>query len=168
MAKSWPSLSRRSLLGGLAAGIATPALATSPTSTIRYLPRFDPNILDPHWTTSSGTRNHAYIVYDTLYGLDLKQEPHPQMAAGHVVEDGGRTWTITLREGLRWHDGEPVLAKDCVASLQRWARRDGAGQSLLAVTEEMAALDDRRLRIRLKEPGPSCSTRSARVPAPRR
>ena len=75
---------------------------------------------------------------------------HPQMAEGHLFEDEGRTCTITLREGLKFHDGERVRAEDCVVSLRRWMRRSPMGQVLASRTEELAALDDRRLRFRLK------------------
>jgi peptide/nickel transport system substrate-binding protein len=92
------------------------------------------------------------LVWDTLYALDEAYRPEPQMLAGDEVSDEGRTWVFTLREGLRFHDGEPVRGADCVASLARWARRDAFGGRLAALTDEMAALDDRRFRIRLKRP----------------
>ncbi len=70
--------------------------------------------------------------------------PQPQMAAGHVVDDDGKRWTIKLRDGLLFHDGQPVLARDCVASLQRWMKRDSFGQSIAAVLDALEAPDDRR------------------------
>jgi peptide/nickel transport system substrate-binding protein len=62
------------------------------------------------------------------------------MAEGHVVEDSGLSWIITLRPNLRFHDGEPVRAADAVASIRRWGARDAFGQALLAATNELEAL----------------------------
>jgi peptide/nickel transport system substrate-binding protein len=121
---------------------------------LRFLPRYDAGVLDPHWSTSAGTRNHAFLVYDTLYGLDAQQQPQPQMLAGHQISPDATAWTLTLREGLRFHDGTPVLARDCVASIRRWASKDLFGQELLAATDELAAADDTTIRFRLKRPFP--------------
>ena len=93
-------------------------------------------------------------MYDTLYGLDETLTAQPQMAEGHTVENHGTTWTIRLREGLRFHDGSAVLARDAVASIRRFAARDGFGQALMAVTGELSGLDDRTLRFRLTKPFP--------------
>src|ERR1700722_14510842 len=91
--------------------------------------------LDPIWTTVSVTANHAYAVYDTLYAVNAKLEPKPQMAEGHTVSDDARTYLIKLREGLTFHDREPVRAQDCAASLARWAARDTMGQTLAMFVE---------------------------------
>ncbi len=98
------------------------------------------------------TRNHAYLVYDFLYGIDDAARPHPQMAAGHVIEDDGKTWKITLREGLHFHDGEKVLARDAVASLNRWAKRDVYAISLFNQLDKLSAISDDVLQFRLKRP----------------
>lgn len=149
------TLPRRSLLAAPLAGLAAPAMvAAQGARTLRFVPQADVTVLDPLWSTAFVSRNHAYLVYDTLYGTDANFAPQPQMAEGHVVEDGGLTWIITLRPGLRFHDGEPVRAADAVASLRRWGARDAFGQALFAATDELVALDDRRLRFRLKKPFP--------------
>jgi peptide/nickel transport system substrate-binding protein len=149
-------LSRRALLSGLAASpLAAPTLARAEASrTLRFVPRFDPGVLDPHGATSGTTRTHAFLVYETLYGIDANQQPQPQMVEGHLVEDDGLKWTLTLRPGQRFHDGEPVLARDCVASLKRWATRDVFGQELMATTDELSAPGDRTMVFRLKRPFP--------------
>ncbi|MDT8295569.1 ABC transporter substrate-binding protein, partial [Roseomonas mucosa] len=151
---------RRHLLQLGAAALAAPALAApriaqaTSQRVLKFVPQSDLTVLDPVWTTATVTRNHAFLVFDTLYGLDTDFRPHPQMAEGHVVEADGRAWNIRLRPGLMFHDGTPVLARDCVASLQRWGRRDAFGQSLMAVTEALEAQDDRTIRFRLKRPFP--------------
>ena len=94
--------------------------------------------MDAVWTTAIVTRNAAGMVFETLYGRDEKLDPKPQMVAGHVVEDNGLRWTMTLRDGLRFHDGTPVLARDCVASLNRWMKRDPIGQT---IAERLAFLE---------------------------
>ncbi len=133
--------------------LASPRPARAPDSTtLRFVPQADLAVLDPVFTTAYVTRNHAFMVFDTLYGIDEAFNPRPQMLAGHATEDDGRLWTLTLREGLRFHDNTPVLARDALASIRRWAQRDAFGASLLAVTEEMTAPSDRVLRIRLKRP----------------
>jgi peptide/nickel transport system substrate-binding protein len=149
-------LGRRHLLAGLTP-LAAPALGQGvggAAPPLRFVPQADATILDPIVTTAYVTRNHAYLVWDTLYGLDADWRPQPQMVEGHLEEEGGRRVTLRLREGLRFHDGTPVRAVDCVASVRRWAMRDPLGQTLLALTEELAALDDRSFRFRLRRPFP--------------
>lgn len=123
-------------------------------TTLKFIPQIDLAFLDPHWTTANVTRGHGYMVFDTLYGQDGSYTPQPQMVEGHVVENGGRLWTLTLRSGLLWHDGTPVLARDCTASIQRWAKRDAFGSALMAATDELSAPDDRTIRFRLNKPFP--------------
>ncbi|MFN3447778.1 MAG: ABC transporter substrate-binding protein [Roseococcus sp.] len=148
---------RRDLLGATgalaAAALSAPALAQPAAQrTLKFIPHANLTVMDPIWTTAYITRNSGFLVWDTLYGLDDEYKPQPQMVEGHTVENDGRLWTFTLREGLRFHDNEPVRAADCVASIARWARRDAMGTRLAQLTEEMRALDDRRFAIRLSRP----------------
>ncbi|MCJ2052960.1 ABC transporter substrate-binding protein [Methylobacterium sp. J-070] len=124
-------------------------------SVLRFVPRTDLGVLDPIWSSAIITRNHAFMVYDTLYGENSDFEPSPQMVAGHRTEADGRLWRLTLRENLTWHDGERVLARDCVASIRRWGAKDAFGQALMAATDELAAPDDQTILFRLKAPFPS-------------
>ena len=126
--------------------------ATPADSTLRYVPNFSLPSLDPILGIPSSP--HAYMVYDTLYGVDTAFVVRPQMAAGHVVEDEGRRWTIVLRDGLVFHDGEKVRAQDAVASIGRWMKRNTFGQKLQSVTDELSAIDDRRIVFRLNRPFP--------------
>ncbi|HEX3348601.1 MAG TPA: ABC transporter substrate-binding protein [Acetobacteraceae bacterium] len=148
-------MKRRTFLAASAAALAASRFARAATaSVIRFTPEADLAVLDPVWTTSSQTQQHAYLVYDTLWGVDEQYRPQPQMLEGHVVEDDGKTWRLTLRDGLLFHDGSKVLGRDAAASLMRWAKRDTFGQALLAVTDEISAPDDRTVLIRLKYPFP--------------
>jgi peptide/nickel transport system substrate-binding protein len=144
--------------GALAAsriGRAAPNIGrVTPGSVLRFIPQADLGVLDPIWTAAYNTRHHGMMVFDTLYGTDQAYRVSPQMAAGHTTSDDGLSWDLTLREGLRWHDGEPVLARDCVASIRRWGARDPFGQTLMMVTDELSAADDKTIRFRLKRPFP--------------
>ena len=157
-----PTVTRRAVLAGTAALAAAPSLATSVApsvaraaaqTTLRFSPQQDLVVLDPVATTAYMSRNHGYMVFDTLYGMDSQFQPQPQMAAGHTVADDGKLWTITLRDGLAFHDSQ-VLARDCVASIRRWAKRDPFGATLMDTTDELSAADDRTIRFRLKQPFP--------------
>ena len=105
------------------------------------------------------------MVFDTLYGLDGSYKPSGQMVEGHVVEADGRRWTLTLRPGLMWHDGTPVLARDCVASIRRWGAKDTFGQALLSATDELSAPDDRTILFRLRRPFPLLADAPGASPA---
>jgi len=132
-------------------GLAAPSIvAAQGTRVLKFIPHADLTVLDPIWTTAYVTRNHGYLVYDTLFGMDNAYAVSPQMAAGMTVENDGKLVRITLRDGLKFHDGERVLARDCAASIRRWGTRDTFGQSLMAATDELAAPDDRTIQFRLK------------------
>jgi peptide/nickel transport system substrate-binding protein len=149
-------MKRRSLLAtGTAAALTGPRIGRAEAARpLRFTPFSDLTILDPVWTTARPTRNHALLVFDTLYGLDETLTPQPQMVDGHTVEQDGKVWTLTLREGLRFHDGTPVLGRDVVPSVRRFGARDGFGQALLAAVDEIEATGDRTIRFRLKRPFP--------------
>lgn len=121
-------------------------------SVLRFVPQSDLTTVDPVTTTAYITRHHALMVFDQLYRLDAQLKPQPQMVEGHTIEDAGKLWTFRLRDGLKFHDGEPVRGRDCIASIRRWAQRDSLGQALMARTDVMTTPDDRRFVIRLKRP----------------
>lgn len=139
-------------LCALALALATSIGAARAETVLRFVPHSDLKILDPVWTTAYVTRNHGFMVYDTLFALDAAGEIRPQMVEGYSVTPDGLTYRFTLREGLVWHDGLPVTAEDCVASLQRWAARDVMGQKLLTFVADMTPTSAREFRVRLKEP----------------
>jgi peptide/nickel transport system substrate-binding protein len=120
---------RRDLLKTAAAAVLTTAVAprlgrgADRTKNLVFVPTSDLTILDPVVTGVRPTRNSAYLVFDTLYGIDTEWKAQPQMVEGHTVEEDGLTWTLKLRGGLRFHDNEPVLARDVVASIRRFAPR---------------------------------------------
>ncbi|MBS7812976.1 ABC transporter substrate-binding protein [Roseococcus pinisoli] len=149
-------IGRRQLLGAAGAGaVAQPALVAAQNQRVlKFVPQADLALLDPVQTTGLVTRNHGLLVFDTLYGVDMDLRPHPQMVEGHVVENDGLLWKMRLRPNLRFHDGEPVRARDCVASIRRWASRDAYAATMMAAVDELSAPDDREIRFRLKHPFP--------------
>ncbi len=149
------TIARRSLLATAAAALAMPHVSRAQASRVlRFVPYVDLPVLDPVANTAAQVRNHAFLVWDTLYGLDEAYQPQPQMVEGHAVAADGLRWTLTLRPGLRFHDATPVLARDAVASIRRWGATDGFGMTLLAATDELSAPDDRNIVFRLKRPFP--------------
>src|SRR6516162_6606203 len=149
---------RRDLLKAAGAGlaaIAAPRIGWSErTNKLVFVPTEDLGALDPVVAPIRSTRNHAYLVFDTLYGIDTNWMAQPQMVEGHQVEEDGLTWTLTLRDGLRFHDKEPVLARDVVASIRRFAERISFANALMTATEELSAPDDHTIRFRLKRAFP--------------
>jgi len=142
---------------GLAAagGLATPAVSQRAAArTIKFVPQADLSNFDPVWSSTIVVRNASVLVWDMLYGIDAKLTPQRQMVEAEEVSSDGLTWTFRLRPGLKWHDGEPVLARDIVASLARWAVRDSMGQMISAIQNELTAADDRTFRWVLKQPYP--------------
>jgi peptide/nickel transport system substrate-binding protein len=138
-----------------AGGFGTPAISQRvATRALRLVPHADLANFDPIWTTAYIARNAGLLVWDMLYGVDNKLQPQRQMVESEDVSADGLTWTFRLRAGLKFHDGEPVLAKDAVASINRWAARDSMGQMLKAIENELVALDDRTFRWVLKKAYP--------------
>ncbi len=154
-------MKRRSLLAGGSAAMLAGALPRfaiaqpAARSVLRYVPSANLTLLDPVWSTAYVSLCHGYAVFDALYGIDANQRSQPQMAEGHTISDDGRTWLIRLREGLKFHDGSPVLARDCVASLIRWSARQATGQIIAAFVDSWSVPDDRTIKVSLKRPMPS-------------
>src|ERR1700719_2077049 len=135
--------------------LATPAIAQRAAArALRFVPQADLANFDPIWGTQYVVRNASAMVWDTLYGVDENLQPQRQMVEAEEVSADGLTWTFRLRSGLRFHDGEKVLAKDVVASLDRWAARDQMGLLIKAIQQELTAVDDRTVKWVLKKPFP--------------
>ena len=148
-------MQRRTFIASAASMVAAPTLLRAQgKSTLRFVPQADPAILDPIVTTGLVSRNHGFLLFETLYAVDAQFRPQPQMVEGHSVGADGLMWTMRLREGLRFHDGSPVLARDVVASLKRWGVRDTFGSNLFSIVDELAAADDRTVAWRLKRAFP--------------
>lgn len=149
------SVLRAGVAGGVAALLPRFAIGQSADARVlRFVPQANLTVLDPIVTTAAVTANHAWMVWDTLFGVNAAQQAKPQMADGYTISDDGRTYLIKLREGLRWHDGEPVRAQDCAASLARWAVRNTFGQTAAKSVDEWGVADDKTVKITLKRPFP--------------
>ena len=143
----WPF---KVLLG--AAALAVTVAAAKAETVLKFVPHSDLKIVDPIWTTAYISRNHGYMIYDTLFALDVDGNVQPQMVGSHEVSDDQLTHTMTLRDGLAWHDGTPVTAEDCVASINRWGQKDAMGQKLMSFIESLTAKDDKTIEIKLNAP----------------
>ena len=113
----------------------------SENNVLRVVPGSDLAILDPIWTTATISQNHGYMIYDTLFGMNAEGRIQPQMVDSYETSPDGKTWTFTLRDGLEFHDGQPVTSEDVLASLQRWSRRDTMGQKLASFVEKWEPVD---------------------------
>ncbi|MEM9430839.1 MAG: ABC transporter substrate-binding protein [Pseudomonadota bacterium] len=148
------STRRTALAAMVAAPMAlglVPAVANAEV-TLTVIPHADLKNLDPIWTTAYISRNHGYMIYDTLFAMDESFTPQPQMVDTWETSDDGLTWTFVLRDGLTFHDGAPVTGEDVVASLNRWGQRDGMGQQLFGVMESLEATDEKTVVMTLTEP----------------
>src|SRR4051794_23721747 len=138
-------------LSVIALSVALTSQALAAGKTITAVMHSDLRVIDPGFTTAYITRDHGYMVYDTLLATDSNFKIQPQMADWKVSDDK-LTYTFTLRDGLKWHDGTPVTAEDCAASLRRWGKNDGMGQKLMDFTASIEATDPKTITLTLKEP----------------
>ena len=148
---------RRVLQGGAAAAsLATFGIRArrsfGQSGVVRFVPHGDVRSLDPIWTTANMSAYHGAMVFDTLFGIDANLQPQPQMVDQWEVSDDQLTYKFVLRDGLKWHDGSPVTAEDCVASLYRWSARDGGGQHMMKRMKEIVPTGDNSFEFRLNEP----------------
>src|SRR5471030_1927765 len=134
----------------LAAALMPNALAQE--KVLRIVPHSNLAILDPIWTTAYMSRNHGYMIYDTLFGTDEKAQIKPQMVDTWTESPDHRLWTFKLRKGLEFHDGKPVTGEDVVASLGRWGKRDAMGTALMTFVDRMDSPAADTFRIFLREP----------------
>jgi peptide/nickel transport system substrate-binding protein len=161
-------ITRRSFTTGIGAAAVVRFAAgrracAAEAKTLRFIPQTDVQVLDPIWTTAYVTRNHGYMVFDTLFAIDSKFRPQPQMVEGFETSSDKRNYSFVLRDGLKFHDGQPVRGADCVASIKRWMARDALGQTLATVVADMKGGNDKNFSIHLKEPFPLLINGLARV-----
>jgi peptide/nickel transport system substrate-binding protein len=144
----------RRTLAALAAGtiLAASGPALAQGKVLKFVQNGNLTILDPIQTTAYVTRNHGYFIYDTLFSSDENNAVKPQMVDKYEVSADKLTWTFTLRDGLEWHDGKPVTSEDCIASLQRWGKRDAMGTKLMDFVKEFKAVNDKTFQMIMKEP----------------
>ena len=140
---------RMTAIAAAALGLSSAAEAQT---TLKAVMHSDLKIVDPIWTTAYIVRNHGYMIYDTLFALDEKGEVKPQMVDKYEESPDKLTYTFTLRDGLLWHDGQPVTAEDCVASIKRWSARDPLGQKVMSFVDTISAGDAKTFTMKLKSP----------------
>jgi len=151
-------LTKRAIAGAVAGALTAAllgsggaALAQGDAKTLRIVPHSNLAILDPIWTTAYMSRNHGYMIYDTLFGTDEKNQIKPQMVESWTESPDHRLWTFKLRKGLEFHDGKPVTSEDVIASLARWGKRDAMGSALMTFVDRMDTPTQDTFRIFLRE-----------------
>ncbi|MEY3062685.1 MAG: Glutathione-binding protein GsiB precursor [Pseudomonadota bacterium] len=155
-------MKRRSLFAAsLSLSLAMMAVGTAHaqpanSKVLRFVPHANLTVLDPIWTTAYVTRNHAYMIYDTLFTEDAKGQIKPQMVESYQVSKDEKTWTFKLRSGLEFHDGKPVTSADVVASLKRWASRDAMGGVLATFITGYETPDANTFKLILNQPCVGC------------
>src|SRR6266480_3796847 len=140
------------LAAAYTAGLAVAATPAPAQTNLRAVMHSDLKILDPIWTTAYIVRNHGYMIYDTLLAQDEKGDIKLQMLEKYETAPDNKSYTFTLRDGLLWHDGKPVTAEDCIASIKRWAVKDSLGQKMMTFVDSIDAVDAKTFTIKLKEP----------------
>src|ERR1700751_2851747 len=145
MRKSWTTLAA-------VAALAASVVGAYADTTLRAVMHSALKIVDPIWTTAYISRNHGYMIYDTLFAMDAQGEIKPQMVDKYELSADKLLYTFTLRDGLLWHDGTPVTAEDCIASIRRWAARDTLGQKVMSFVESISAQGPKAFTIKLREP----------------
>ena len=145
-------MNRRAAAFALTAALLCTAAAQAQDKVLRIVPHSNLAILDPIWTTAYMSRNHGYMIYDTLFGTDEKSQIRPQMVESWTESPDKKLWTFKLRKGLAFHDGAPVTGEDVVASLERWGKRDAMGVALMTFVERMDSPAPDSFRIVLREP----------------
>src|SRR5207248_9264506 len=148
---------RRTPMMRLILALALAVMAGAPVtahaqSTLRVVMHSDLKLIDPIWTTAYIVRNHGYMIYDTLFAMDAKGEIKPQMVDKSEVSKDQLTYTLHLRDALIWHDGKPVTAEDCVASIKRWAAKDSMGQKMMGFVKDIQVVNPKTFKITLNEP----------------
>jgi peptide/nickel transport system substrate-binding protein len=146
------SIAGAAFIAATVAPSAVQAQGRAKANTIVAVKHSDLRVLDPILTTAYMSRNHGYMIFDTLFATNAEFEVTPQMVDTWKVSDDKLTYTFALRDGLKWHDGQPVTAEDCVASIERWGKRDAMGQKLMQFTKSLEAVDAKTIRLVLKEP----------------
>jgi peptide/nickel transport system substrate-binding protein len=149
--KRWVGWTAATLAVAAVLGLSAPAGAQD-QKVLKAVMGTPARILDPIFTTAYAARNHGYMIFDTLFAVNDKFEVQPQMVKEWSVSPDQLTYSFTLRDGLKWHDGGPVTSEDCIASIKRWGAKDGMGQKLLDFTKELVAVDDKTFTLVLKEP----------------
>lgn len=137
----------------LAALALVSAASTAPAQTVlRIKMTGDLQQIDPIWTTSYPVRDMSYLIYDTLFSTDANYKIQPQMVDKYTLSADGLTYTFTLRDGLKWHDGPPVTSTDCIASLERWMLKDTLGGVLKTHLDRFEKVDEKTFKLVLKNP----------------
>jgi peptide/nickel transport system substrate-binding protein len=139
-------------LCGLLCVAGSPICAQAPTKVLEVVPSADAAELDPARAANQIGRIYSQMVFDTLFALDQSLSPKPMMVDKEVISPDRLTYTFSLRQGLRFHDGSEVTARDVTASLQHWMDGSATGGELKARLAAMNIIDPSTFTLTLKQP----------------
>ena len=149
---------RQAIVAGLVAvalavaGVASDAHAQKKGGVLKIGNLGEPPSLDPHWGTQTITEVLSNHIYEGLYSLDASYRPIPMLAESlPQVSADGLTYTIKLRQGIKFHNGKEMTSDDVVASLKRWSQRAVYGKALFAQVADFKATDKHTVQFKLKE-----------------
>lgn len=147
---------RLTLLAGLlaaAAAMGTAAPAGAQTSQLRFGLAEDPDVLDPTLARTYVGRIVFASICDKLFDIDEKLNIVPQLALSHETSADGKTVTIKLRPGVKFHDGEPMDAEAVKFSLERHLTLQGSfRRPEISAVDKIEVVDPATVRLLLKAP----------------
>ena len=149
---------RHAIVAGLVAvalavaGVASDAHAQKKGGVLKIGNLGEPPSLDPHWGTQTITEVLTNHIYEGLYSLDASYRPIPMLAESlPQMSPDGLTYTIKLRQGIKFHNGKEMTSDDVVASIKRWSQRAVYGKALFAQVADFKATDKYTVQFKLKE-----------------
>lgn len=147
---------RLALLGSVVASLGLdPALAQEPKrgGTITVATVGEPTTLDPMVTTADLVGAITMHVFETLYTFGDGLTIVPLLAESDpIITDGGKTYTIKLRQGVKFHDGSVMTSADVLASFDRWKAVADRGKTAWSYLTSVTAPDAHTIELKLKEP----------------
>ncbi|MGK9052804.1 ABC transporter substrate-binding protein [Neorhizobium petrolearium] len=135
--------------------VATPSflMAQEKGGVINVATIGEPPTLDPMVSTADLVGIVTQHIFETLYTFDKNWKVTPLLAESlPEISADGKTYTIKLRTGIKFHDGSDMTSEDVVASLERWKKLASRGKQAAGFIEGIAAADPATVTITLKQP----------------
>lgn len=120
--------------------------------TLRVALAGEPPTIDGHWTTTGIVFTITCHYLESLFTLGDKYNVIPMLAESYKIGEGGKVYTIKLREGVLFHNGKEMTSADVVASINRWGKIATVGKRLFSQVESFKAVDKYTVELRLKGP----------------
>lgn len=163
---------RELILGGAAAGLLAPGLASQAMAQATVTPgtltlgtKLELNTLDPHFFNGFPQGSSHSLIFDALMLLDSNLNVQPALATGYKLVNE-LTWEFTLRQGVKFHNGTPFTAADVVATYNRVPNVPNSPNLFSPFTksiDRMEIVNDHLIRFHTKEPNPTLPGDLSRV-----